>query len=149
MADEVERKKIAHRHPYKPETTVIDDATMRGMAIRLDMLQTHYRQPKNFKLDGLNAAAKTLRRWYSRMEQTTAAPPVEFIKALEDDLNTPKAVTLLHMYAKDQPQALYAGLNMMGLIPGSIMREPHELKTIPIDHIALPAWEWESERTLQ
>lgn len=76
-------------------------------------------------------------------------PPIEFIKAIEDDLNTPKAITLLHMYAKDRPKDLYAGMALLGLIPGSAMSDPHELKTIPIDHVALPEWEWETERVAQ
>jgi hypothetical protein len=140
---------IAHRHPYQPQVTVIDDHTMRGMAVRLDMLMTHYRKPKDFTTTGLNAAAKTLRRWYSRMVPTNRHPPADVLAALSDDLNTPLAITHLHKHAKDDPEMLFAGLSLLGLLPGHLTDMPDEIKTIPIDHIALPAWEWESERVSQ
>lgn len=141
--------RVVSKHPYQPAVTVIDDATMRGMALRLDMLSTHYRQPKNFKLETLNAAAKTLRRWYAIMMPSNAAPPVEILAALSDDLNTPLAITHLHRLAKTDPQKLYSGLSLLGLIPGHLTDMPDEIKTIPIEHIALPAWEWETERVAQ
>jgi hypothetical protein len=127
----------------------IDDVTMRGMVVRFDMLLTHYRQPKDFKVEVLNSSARTLRRWYAAMRLTTKPPPVEFIQALEDDLNTPKAITYLHQYARGRPEDLYAGLAMLGLIPGTAFKDPHELKTLPLAHIPLPQWEWASESVQQ
>ncbi len=68
-----------------------------GEAIRLAMLQTHYRQPLNWGDTGLSEAKRTLDHWY----QLTAdvAPGMlcaDALDALTDDLNTPKALAAMH-----------------------------------------------------
>src|SRR5437016_7001727 len=65
-------------------------------AVRLAMLQTHYRQPINWSEAGLREAQRTLDHWY----QLTAdvAPGMlcaDVVDALSDDLNTPKALAAL------------------------------------------------------
>jgi cysteinyl-tRNA synthetase len=69
-----------------------------GEAIRFAMLKTHYRQPLDWTLAGLNEAHKTLWEWYGDIEGKEAAPGVSgpVLDALLDDLNTPKAITELH-----------------------------------------------------
>ncbi|HVQ11436.1 MAG TPA: cysteine--tRNA ligase, partial [Methyloceanibacter sp.] len=69
-----------------------------GEAIRFAMLKTHYRQPLDWTLVGLNEAHKTLWEWYGDIEGKEAAPGVSgpVLDALLDDLNTPKAITELH-----------------------------------------------------
>ena len=77
-----------------------------GEAIRLVLLQTHYRQPLDFTKDGIAQARHTLDRFYSALRaaadvdidaeagglETSAA--VE--RALADDINTPAALAHLH-----------------------------------------------------
>ena len=69
-----------------------------GEAIRFAMLKTHYRQPLDWTLVGLNEAHKTLWEWYGDIEGKETAPgvPGPVLDALLDDLNTPKAITELH-----------------------------------------------------
>lgn len=138
-------KSLKLTNPFVPKVCIIDERAMRGMAVRLDMLMTHYRKPKDFQTENLNSSARILRRWYARMELTLAPPPVAFVEAMCDDLNTPKAIALLHVYARDNPQALYAGMAMLGLIPDHLTTLPDELKSIPIDHLPLPQWEWDRQ----
>jgi cysteinyl-tRNA synthetase len=68
-----------------------------GEALRLAMLQTHYRQPMNWTLAGLREAQRHLNHWY---ELTRDAAPgylcADTLDALADDLNTPKALAALH-----------------------------------------------------
>ncbi len=68
-----------------------------GEAIRLAMLQTHYRQPINWTEAGLREAKRVLDHWYALTADT---PPgivcVEALEALADDLNTPRAIAALH-----------------------------------------------------
>jgi cysteinyl-tRNA synthetase len=68
-----------------------------GEALRLAMLQTHYRQPMNWTLAGLREAQRHLNHWY---ELTRDVAPgflcADVLDALADDLNTPKALTALH-----------------------------------------------------
>lgn len=88
-----------------------------GEAIRLLLLKTHYRQPLDFTKDGLAEAKRELDRFYRAIEtflksSNTATGSVEkaqsdpeisaegdMIEALSDDLNTPKAISILHVIA--------------------------------------------------
>jgi len=72
-----------------------------GEAIRLVLLQTHYRQPLDFTKDGISQAKATLDRFYLALRDAAGvraeagnAPDVQ--EALEDDLNTPLAIRHLH-----------------------------------------------------
>ena len=70
-----------------------------GEAIRLALLQTHYRQPLDFTRGGLRQAKRILDRWYQALgdgEEPKAQDSPEVLAALEDDLNTPRAISVLH-----------------------------------------------------
>jgi cysteinyl-tRNA synthetase len=83
-----------------------------GEVLRFNMLRTHYRQPIDFTVAGLNESWKTLERWYGRTEPLAdPAPGAAFFAALEDDLNTPAAIASLHQ-AGDM--ALAGGLGFLG-----------------------------------
>jgi cysteinyl-tRNA synthetase len=72
-----------------------------GEAIRLALLSGHYRQPLDWTADVLPDAMRKLDRLYQTLrdlpEAAAAAgePDPDFIAALEDDLNTPKALAAL------------------------------------------------------
>jgi cysteinyl-tRNA synthetase len=73
-----------------------------GEAIRLALLNGHYRQPLDWTDDTVPNARKQLDRLYGALrdlESVTAAPgvkaPAAFVEALEDDLNTPMALAVL------------------------------------------------------
>jgi cysteinyl-tRNA synthetase len=83
-----------------------------GEVLRFNMLRTHYRQPIDFTVAGLNESWKTLERWYERTEPLAdPAPDAAFFAALADDLNTPGAIAALHQ-AGDM--ALAGGLGFLG-----------------------------------
>jgi len=72
-----------------------------GEAIRLTLLQTHYRQPLDFTKSALAQAKTTLDRFYLALRDAagvapTAAEAPDVQAALEDDLNTPLAISHLH-----------------------------------------------------
>jgi cysteinyl-tRNA synthetase len=72
-----------------------------GEVLRLTMLMTHYRQPIDWTAHGLEVAEKVLDSWYrvagDAMVPETSDFELELAEtALADDLNTPKAITLLH-----------------------------------------------------
>ncbi len=74
-----------------------------GEAIRLNMLKTHYRQPLDWTDEGMAEAKAELDRFYQALRrvggnraEAGAAPATEIVAALEDDLNTPLAITRLH-----------------------------------------------------
>lgn len=85
-----------------------------GEVLRLNMLKTHYRQPIDFTIHGLEEAWKILDGWYAEAgEATGGAPSPAVVEALCDDLNTPKAIAELHGLKGDAP-ALAASLKLMG-----------------------------------
>ena len=77
-----------------------------GEVIRLAMISTHYRQPLNWTENNLIECKKTLDKWYQLFSENNFSfdnekISSEVINALEDDLNTPKAISVLHQLYKD------------------------------------------------
>jgi len=89
-----------------------------GEALRFNMLRTHYRQPLDWTLVGLDEAHKTLWEWYGDLEGKPASDdgisgPV--LDALMDDLNTPKAISALHkLHSAGHWGRLRAALQFLG-----------------------------------
>ena len=101
---------------------VLDDWP--GEVVRLAMLKTHYRQPIDWTIAALKESAAVLESWG---DATSGSDPGMFCadvtNALQEDLNTPKAIAALHELRKgasagfDGARAsLMAGANMLGLL---------------------------------
>ncbi|MEE9139994.1 MAG: cysteine--tRNA ligase [Alphaproteobacteria bacterium] len=78
----------------------------RGEAIRLALLGAQYRQPLDFSLDGLGQSRHALDRFYTALRHAADVKPEgddavsdEVSEALDDDLNTPLAISHLHELA--------------------------------------------------
>ncbi|QFU17022.1 cysteine--tRNA ligase [Microvirga thermotolerans] len=69
-----------------------------GEVLRFNMLRTHYRQPIDWTVRGLEESEKVLDRWYGLTAGTDAAPAFSapVTEALADDLNTPRMIAELH-----------------------------------------------------
>ena len=71
-------------------------------ALRLLFLTTHYHQPFNFTFEGLEQAKQTLDKFYNALLRVKEIVPKDcdaderVVGALEDDLNTPLALSYLH-----------------------------------------------------
>ncbi len=81
-----------------------------GEAIRLTLLQTHYRQPLDFTKDSLRQAKQTLDRFYGALRDVAdieaAESEAEAVRdALMDDLNTPLALSAMHALLGDLNKA--------------------------------------------
>ncbi|XSG81138.1 MAG: cysteine--tRNA ligase [Methyloligella sp. ZOD6] len=99
-----------------------------GEALRFNMLRTHYRQPLDWTLKGLDESHKILWDWYGLVEGATADSevPEEVVEALSDDLNTPKAIAELHKLANQKRAgALLAALRFMGFSGDRTALERH------------------------
>jgi cysteinyl-tRNA synthetase len=74
-----------------------------GEAIRYYMLSAHYRQPMEWTSEGLQEARRSLDRLYRALEgiesNDHSTPAAEVEAALNDDLNTPRALSCLHEMA--------------------------------------------------
>jgi cysteinyl-tRNA synthetase len=88
-----------------------------GAALRFNMLRTHYRQPLDWTFAGLDESHKILWEWYNDLKsiQDGADVPKAFLESIVDDLNTPAAITILHVLHKegDLP-ALRSALQFLG-----------------------------------
>ena len=84
-----------------------------GEALRLALLKTRYRQPLDFTKDGVHEAKFELDKIYKPLDVTknvAAADtdvPIEILTALEDDLNTPLAIRVLHEIAHELNLVIY------------------------------------------
>ncbi|MBN2753130.1 MAG: cysteine--tRNA ligase [Rhodospirillaceae bacterium] len=76
-----------------------------GEAIRLTLLATHYHQPLNWTDEGLLQARQTLDRFYTALSRVSEVPADDdgaeavlqpVLDALQDDLNTPAAIAVMH-----------------------------------------------------
>ncbi len=65
-----------------------------GEVLRLTMLRTHYRQPIDWTVKGMEESAKTLEKWYDRA--ASGALDARVLEPLTDDLNTAAAIAALH-----------------------------------------------------
>tara|TARA_R110000824_G_scaffold390760_24_gene588153 strand:+ start:30107 stop:31492 length:1386 start_codon:yes stop_codon:yes gene_type:complete len=110
-----------------------------GEAIRLALLNGHYRQPLDWTGEGLEQAKRMLDRLYGAMRTLSDVQPVandvvpdEFMAALLDDLNTPKALAVLFDLAKQANVAtelaekgrLKAALLASGALIGLLEQDP-------------------------
>ncbi|TPE53586.1 cysteine--tRNA ligase [Amaricoccus solimangrovi] len=92
------------------------DKGVPGEVIRFVLLSTHYRQPMDFTEAKIEEATNTLRKWaaYTDGIDTAGQPCERFIAALADDLNTPKAISVLHEIARQDPQRLFDAGRFLG-----------------------------------
>jgi cysteinyl-tRNA synthetase len=110
--------------------------TIPGEVIRLALLSAHYRQPLDWSAETIQSARRMLDRLYGALRGIKVSPearaaaevPEELIAALEDDLNTPKAMAEFFAIARalnktNKPQEMealaakmYAAGDLLGLL---------------------------------
>ena len=110
--------------------------TIPGEVIRLALLSAHYKQPLDWSAESIESARRMLDRLYGAVqgidvsdEQRAAAKvPADLSAALEDDLNSPKALAAFFGLAKELNKAtddktkislaaqMYASGELMGLL---------------------------------
>ena len=107
-----------------------------GETLRLVMLQTHYRQPLDWRAEGIARAKETLDRFYLALRGApvgaAAAEPRAVVEALLDDLNTPSALSALHAdlaalnKAATEPERASARARLVagGALLGLLQAEP-------------------------
>jgi cysteinyl-tRNA synthetase len=89
-----------------------------GEVIRVAMLGTHYRQPINWTLKGLDESEKALAAWFDAAGDTDGQTAPAVIDALADDLNTPKAIAEMHaLRSEGDGKSLAGTLRFLGLQP--------------------------------
>ncbi len=89
---------------------------LEGESLRLALLKAHYRQPLDFTVAGVKECKGELDYFYTALfklkhlgVEKATAPHDDVLAALEDDLNTPLALSLLHDHTKSLNQMIEAG----------------------------------------
>jgi len=116
--------------------------TIPGEVIRLALLNAHYRQPLDWSDDSLAAARRMLDRLYgavrgieiTKEERAQAEPAAAVVAAIEDDLNTPKALAEMFNLARvlnkttadDERSRLAAELLASGDLVGLMQKDVEE-----------------------
>ena len=95
------------------------DEGFSGEVIRFVYLSTHYSKPMDWTVKKAQEAEVTLRKW-RKLTKDIQDPKLiseEVIEALNDDLNTSKAITALHGIAKrGDAKTLKASAQLLGLL---------------------------------
>jgi cysteinyl-tRNA synthetase len=107
-----------------------------GEVLRFNMLRTHYRQPIDWTVKGLEESEKTLDRWYDLAghgQDAKLSEPV--VEALADDLNTPKMLAELHaLDGRGAQEELGANLRALGfLLEGAEAWEARKKASLKVD----------------
>lgn len=95
------------------------DEGFSGEVIRFVYLSTHYSKPMDWTVKKAQEAEATLRKWRKLTKdiQDSKLISEEVIEALNDDLNTSKAITALHGIAKrGDAKTLKASAQLLGLL---------------------------------
>jgi cysteinyl-tRNA synthetase len=113
-----------------------------GEVIRLALLSAHYRQPLDWSDETLESSRRMLDRLYGALRgvhvgadvQSAASPPAALVAALEDDLNTPRAMAELFALARalnkaesrEEQASLAAEMLAAGDLLGLLQGDPEE-----------------------
>ena len=116
--------------------------TIPGEVIRLALLSGHYRQPLDWSEETIKSAKRMLDRLYGAVRgidvpdelKAAAEPPEALVAALEDDINTPKAMAEFFAVARglnkaaddDEKLRLAAVMYACGDLMGLLQSEPEE-----------------------
>ena len=118
-----------------------------GEVLRFNMLRSHYHQPIDWTLRGLQESEKTIAHWYDLVGDADGAgdPDQAALEALCDDLNTPALMARLHAIAGEiragaapghrAPRAFKAAAALAGLLT----RTPQEFAAANPRRRAAPA----------
>lgn len=128
--------------------------------VRYLLVASHYRSPINYAPESLSEARKSLERFYTALEGVEPAADevderfrVRFSAAMDDDFNTPEALSLLFELARElnrakaeapaQASALAAELKRLASVLGLLQQDPAAF--LKGGDIALPLPEAEIE----
>ena len=127
---------------------------MPGEVIRLSLMSSHYRQPLKWSDDLVDQSKKILNTFYSFLEKYEGIDVIEInvndeiLSSLSDDINTPKAISVLHSMFKDLKKdpdnnelrsSFIKSANFMGLLfskPSNwLLKEDNNIDTKVIDKL--------------
>ena len=116
-------------------TTIVNDLLAKHdpTVLKYSLLTTHYRQPIDFSNDLLSYSQNIINKWENYIQEVKSSElDTEFVSALLDDLNTPKALMRLqqiiaNLKKDSNNEDLLAhfnnGLSLLGLNPSFLKKD--------------------------
>jgi cysteinyl-tRNA synthetase len=89
-----------------------------GEVLRFNMLRTHYRQPMDWTIRGLEESLRTLSNFFAANRPAGRAVLYDSVREpLLDDLNTPEAINRLHeLHKQDRQEELVESMVALGFM---------------------------------
>ena len=116
---------------------------MPGEVVRWALLSAHYRQPLDWNQSLLDQSKKNLDRLYGALHRAAAVPastdepPADFLKSIEDDLNTPGAMAVLFALSSEIERGMTAGdAAAVGAAKGQLIAAANILGVLQSDPVA-------------
>ncbi len=116
--------------------------TVPGEVVRMALLSAQYRQPLDWSEETIKSSKRMLDRLYGAVRgidvsdenRAAAQPPAALVAALEDDINTPRAMAEFFALAKDlnkatdgaEKEQLAASMYAAGELMGLLQSDPDE-----------------------
>ena len=111
--------------------------------VRFFILSSHYRSPLNYSVENLDEAKSSLTRLYTALKEFNSDNvsadqdyTYQFNSYMDDDFNTPKAISLLHEIARkinrnedkthEESKRLASTLKKLGAVLGLLESEPQD-----------------------
>ena len=111
--------------------------------VRFFILSSHYRSPLNYSVENLDEAKSSLTRLYTALKEFNSDNvsadqdyATQFNSYMDDDFNTPKAISLLHEIARkinrnedkthEESKRLASTLKKLGAVLGLLESEPQD-----------------------
>ena len=111
--------------------------------VRFFILSSHYRSPLNYSVENLDEAKSSLTRLYTALKEFNSDNvsadqdyTYQFNSFMDDDFNTPKAISLLHEIARkinrnedkthEESKRLASTLKKLGAVLGLLESEPQD-----------------------
>ena len=113
-----------------------------GDVVRLAMLSSHYRQPINWTVKGLEEAEKALGSFYDAASaEADPRPAPDVLEALCDDLNTPQAIAAMHGLKNAAGRKALAGTlaALAAIVSGRWLKSSPTSLAVMMDHPCVPA----------
>ncbi len=116
-------------------TTIVNDLLAKHdpTVLKYSLLTTHYRQPIDFSNDLLSYSQNIINKWENYIQEVKSSElDTEFVSALLDDLNTPKALMRLQQIIanlkkdtnnEDLLAHFNNGLSLLGLNPSFLKKD--------------------------
>lgn len=124
----IDGKKMAKSSKNDYQLSELSAKGFSGLDLRYFFLQSNFHQQTNFTWEALTAAKTSRKKLQQAYTETDSKPDKDFLKALNDNLNTAEALAIAHQ--NKQNLSSYEPVLGLGLKPQTILEISEELQKL-------------------